>query len=130
MIVGCGIDTEERLRFKKFISKDKISGFIELVFSPAEIKNYFSVDQELCIPIAFCCKEAIFKALGDSWTTSSIDWKDIQILFNDNPSEKNYRLTLQGYADTILSKLGNPNIISDYTYNDEFVTFEIILKHE
>lgn len=130
MISGCGIDTEERYRFEKHIREINSSDFISTVFSAAEIENFTQNDSFLAVPLAFCCKEAIFKALGNSWTTSSIDWKDIEIFFLENPSKKNYKIHLRGTAEEMLKEKGNPRIISDYEFNKDFVSFEIILFNE
>jgi phosphopantetheine--protein transferase-like protein len=130
MIAGCGIDTEERARFEKHISKFEDSEFISMVFSSEEKINFLENDIYICVPLAFSCKEAIFKALGNSWTTSAITWHDIQISFGVNNENKNFLISLKGEAARMIKELGNPSVIGDYFINDEFVTFEIILKHE
>ena len=130
MIVGCGIDTEEKSRFSKHLSNFEKSEFISMVFTEGEKENFLDFDPELCVPIAFSFKEAMFKALGNTWTTSAIDWKDMEIKFLSSPQEKNYELSFSGVASEMLESLGNPNIISSFDFNDKYSTFDIILKHE
>ena len=98
MVVGCGIDTEEKSRFSKHISDFKSSEFISMVFTESEKENFLVYGPELCVPIAFSFKEAMFKALGNSWTTSALDWKDMEIKFQSNPEDKNYELFFSGVA--------------------------------
>lgn len=130
MITGCGIDTEERYRFNKHIDNINDSDFISTVFSETEIESFKHFNPSLCTPIAFCCKEAIFKALGNSWTTSALSWKDIEIIFEDIPEKKKYKINLTGEAKSMLKEKNNSRIISDYDYNDDYITFEIILINE
>ncbi|MBS4012786.1 MAG: 4'-phosphopantetheinyl transferase superfamily protein [Bacteroidetes bacterium] len=130
MVVGCGIDTEERLRFSKHLSDFEQSEFISMIFTELEKDCFKTFDVELCVPIAFCFKEAMFKALGNSWTTSGIDWKDLEIIFKKNPTEKEFEIKISGKAAEMLADIGNPQVISNYEFNDETAIFEIILNNE
>ncbi len=130
MVVGCGIDTEERVRFHKHLSDFEHSEFISMVFTESEKKCFQLFGVDVCVPIAFCFKEAMFKAIGNSWTTSSIDWKDLEIIFKNHPAENEFELKISGNASEMLASIGNPQIISNYEYNDETAIFEIILKNE
>ncbi len=129
MVVGCGIDTEEKYRFTKHIKSFKKSDFLKLVFSQKELDNFYKYGLSLCVPIAFCCKEAVFKALGDSWTTSPMTWKDISITFNSEPLNKEYHISLHNQAKETYELLGSPKILSDYSCYEDHVTFEIILHN-
>jgi len=128
MIVGCGIDTEELSRFDKHLADVENSGFVKLVFTEREIENYKSNFGQF-IPLGFCCKEAVFKAVGDSWTTSPVHWQDIELLFK-SVSQSTYEIKISGHAKKILERLGNPTIVSEFNMSPESVTFHVILINE
>jgi hypothetical protein len=71
----------------------------------------------------------MFKALGESWTTSPMNWKDIEIIFGNVPEKKIFSVHLSGFAKQIYESLGEPEIYTDYQLHDEFVIFEVILLH-
>ncbi len=129
MLAGCGIDIEEFSRFQKHLQDFSNSSFVKLVLSLVEMENFQKFDPSICFPIAFSCKEAFFKAFGDSWFTSSIDWKDIQIIFHDFPKEKKYEIHLSGHAEKMYQSIKSPEIISDFDIFPEYVIFEVILRH-
>ena len=61
-LIGCGVDGETIARFSPFLTEDHPFPF---VFSPEEIAHARSLDDPatgLCA--AFCCKEAVLKAIG------------------------------------------------------------------
>jgi len=128
MIVGCGIDIEERERFTKHLVGIHNSEFIKFVYTPDEISNYKS-NYQFFIPISFCCKEAFFKAIGNSWTTSPVCWHDIELLFNHSQDSK-YEIKLSGFANQIYKDLNCPRILSEYHIDNEKASFEVILIHE
>lgn len=130
MINGCGIDTEEFIRFNKHLKNFKGSHFARFVLSDAEIDNFLKYSPEQCFPIAFCCKEAFFKALGSGWMNSPIDWKDIEIFFTDAPEHKTFRIELGGHALLLSKQLKISEIRSNYEIFDDHVTFEVILHNE
>ncbi len=128
MIVGCGIDTEEISRFDKYLADIENSGLIKLVFTDREIENY-RFNYHKCIPLSFCCKEAFFKAIENSWTTSSVHWRDIELLFSRG-SFSGYEIKISGHTKKIMNDLNNPKIISELDISNENVTFYVILKNE
>ena len=61
-LLGCGVDLESAERFSKWAAGIDTPAF---VFTPAEIAHAASLpDPALGLAVAFCCKEAVFKALG------------------------------------------------------------------
>ncbi len=130
MINGCGIDTEEFFRFNKHLKNFKDSPFIRLVLSDSEIENFQKYTYQICFPVAFCCKEAYFKAIGSSWMNSPIDWKDIEILFSDFPKHKKFRIELSGHARLLSQQLKISETQFNYEIFDDYVTFEVILHNE
>ena len=127
-IVGCGIDIEELDRFKKHIpTHPDVSDFINLVYSDAEIAANRAIQPHLTFPLAFCCKEAFFKALGVSWINSPISWKDIGIIFKGSSDLRQYEVRLSGYALELFNRMNCRKFETKLDYNDVFVTFEVIL---
>jgi phosphopantetheine--protein transferase-like protein len=127
MISGCGIDIEELNRFTKHLKCFSHSSFVNLVLTEKEKSNFNTHGVSLCFPLAFSCKEAMFKALGDSWATSPMNWKDIEIIFTDTPHEKAFSIHLTGFAQKIFNSMEQPEIHADYQIYDKFVFFEVIL---
>ncbi len=128
MIVGCGIDTEEISRFDKYIADIEVSGFVKFVFTDREIENYRSNYRQY-MPLGFCCKEAVFKAIENSWTTSDVHWQDIELLINPG-SFSDYEIKIGGHTKKIFDDLGQPDIISGFDISDEKATFYVILASE
>ncbi len=128
MIVGCGIDTEEVNRFDKHLADIEKSGFVKLVFTKREIEN-FGRNYRTFIPVGFCCKEAVFKAIGDSWTTSPVHWQDIELLFSSG-SLDNYEIKISGHTKKIFNDLNNPEIVPEFDITTDNVTFHVILINE
>lgn len=129
MVVACGIDIEELNRFDKHLAHFPQSLFVSHVLSEAEILNYLQFNPAHCLPLAFCCKEAVFKALGNTWTTSPIDWKDIELLFHDFPEVKDFEIRLSEYARGMMTSLGANQMISSYNIHSDHLVFEVILTH-
>jgi len=127
MVAGCGIDTEEVVRFEKHLAAPLQSTFIKTILSEKEFDNYISYGLNICLPLAFSCKEAMFKALGESWTTSPMEWKDIELIFNEHPSEKKYHISLKNHAQKLFNNIKATKILSDYCMEDSYITFKIIL---
>jgi phosphopantetheine--protein transferase-like protein len=127
-VLGCGIDIEELIRFKKHIpSKTGIPGFLQLVYSDAEINCNLNILPHLTFPIGFSCKEACFKAFGVSWTNSRISWKDIEIIFSNEHDLQEYSIRLSGYALELFDEKKCSKIESYLEYTDEYVIFQVIL---
>jgi phosphopantetheine--protein transferase-like protein len=126
-VIGCGIDIEELSRFNnKLPDKTGESRFAHLVYTPDEIKYNYRIRPELTFPLAFCCKEAVFKSFGVSWINSKISWKDIELLFkNDNLED--YTIKLHGYAEELFHKLNCNSIKSYFEYDDVYAMFRVML---
>ena len=127
-ILGCGIDIEELIRFKKYIpAQTDIPGFSNLVYTDVEINRNLNILPHLSFPIGFSCKEAFFKALGVSWTNSMISWKDIEILFSNKNDIGEYSIRLNGYALELFHEKKCRKIESCLEYTHDYVIFQIIL---
>jgi len=130
MICGCGIDVEELVRFRGHTKSFPDGSFVQIVLSQEEIQNFSIYDSPLCLPLAFSCKEAMFKALGMSWTTGQIDWKDIRLFFDAHPDLKQFHISFSGYAKQLYEQMGKPEIESTYEIHDDHIVFEIVLNNE
>jgi phosphopantetheine--protein transferase-like protein len=127
-IFGCGIDLEELSRFKKNIpTRTYISGFAELVYTPAEIECNLEIHPQFTFPLCFSCKEAFFKAFGISWTNSKISWKDIELLFLNKNNLLEYSIRLNGYAEELFRENNCCRIESHFDYTNNYVIFQVIL---
>jgi phosphopantetheine--protein transferase-like protein len=128
MIAGCGIDIEELARFARHIpGKEQIPGFCHLIFSEDEIECNRHMLPYLTFPLAFSCKEAMFKALGKSWTNSSISWKEIEIFFQDDKNLEEYTIRLKGHALELFNEMNCREIESSFICNNDYVIFQVIL---
>ena len=99
-LLCCGIDIEDKKRFVKYNNNFPLKNEI---FTGREIINYTKSGNSNMFPISFCCKEAFFKALGQSWTNSDILWKDIELFFFNNL--ENYKIKISGKSQTKLKQL-------------------------
>jgi phosphopantetheine--protein transferase-like protein len=128
VVISCGIDIEELSRFSsKLPSKEAVPAFSEIVFTRKEIEHNLDSDPHIRFPLCFCCKEAFFKALGGSWTTSDITWKDIELLFNDKKNINDFNVRLNGFAQKKFELMNCGSFDCEIEYNDEFVVFHVIL---
>ena len=123
-VFGCGIDIEELIRFDKFLANDDYS-LIEDICTKREFDNLCK-DKRTRFALSFSCKEAFFKALGVSWTNSSISWRDIELLFA-GPDFNDYHVQLSGHARDMLLKNNARIGEMSFDYNDEFVMFQVVL---
>jgi phosphopantetheine--protein transferase-like protein len=127
-IVGCGIDIEDLARLKKHIPlNSEPTQFVRMIFTPAEIENHIKTAPAICFPAGFSCKEAIFKAFGQSWTNSPIGWKDIEIIFSDKDNLNDYRVILNNYALQLFVEKKIKKIESCFEVTDHYLVFEAIL---
>jgi phosphopantetheine--protein transferase-like protein len=127
-VAGCGIDIEERSRFRRRLpSPEAIPGFSDMVYTREEIATNLLSDPDLRFPLCFSCKEAFFKALGVSWMNSKISWKDIELLFTDEYDNYKYNVRLSGYAKEMYEKMKCRRFESHLEFNDEFVVFQVVL---
>lgn len=123
-VFGCGIDVEELSRFDKYITNNDYS-LMEDICTERELTNVEG-GKRVRFALSFSCKEAFFKALGSSWTNSSISWKDIELLFN-GPEFDSYNVHLHGYAKELLAR--NKAAIGEmsFDFSEEFVLFQVVL---
>jgi phosphopantetheine--protein transferase-like protein len=127
-VLGCGIDVEELIRFRtKIPEPDVTPGFAKIVYTPDEISQNLHIRPESTFPLCFSCKEAFFKALGVSWTNSSISWQDIELLFRDKNNLHDYAIHVKGTARKMLDQLNCIRVDSDFELTDEWVVFQIVL---
>lgn len=75
-LIACGIDSEHIIRFSKYgYEEGRPSPFI---YSQKEIDYYMSSDDPITgLCVAFCCKEAVYKALKQAYNfdTCQIYWE-------------------------------------------------------
>jgi phosphopantetheine--protein transferase-like protein len=128
MIFGVGIDIEEHHRFLKYLNSQNSSRKLLSVYSDKEIENYKPYNNHLCFAISFSCKESFFKAFGQTWANSPLQWDDIEIVFNDIPENKNAEVLLSGYAQELIQKHKiDSEIKFDYDISDTSIVFKTIL---
>lgn len=83
---GCGVDSERVDRFANLVGRDDP---FELVFSAREVSHIRTLsDPAEGFCIAFCCKEAMCKALERPF-----DFRDCELLSDRASSEQNLRLS-------------------------------------
>jgi holo-[acyl-carrier protein] synthase len=82
MIYGIGNDIIEVARIKKALERG--SGFLNKVFSPAEIELCETkANKYQSFAARFAGKEAFMKAIGTGWA-EGISWKEIEILSEES----------------------------------------------
>ena len=81
-----GVDIESISRFEnKSLEKDK--HFLERIYTKAEIDYCFKSKQSAKhLAARFCAKEAIYKAMSNLIKDGTIEFKNIEILNNENGS--------------------------------------------
>jgi len=123
-VIGCGIDIEELSRFDKYIDDTDVS-FLRNFCTERELHSLVG-DKRVRYALCFSCKEAFFKAFGVSWTNSDISWKDIELLFS-GPDFYQYKVNVHAYAKEFLRK--NNAVIGEtfLDYNEELVTFQVVI---
>ena len=126
-LLGCGIDDEEFNRFSRHLDlQHGVSGFLEMVFTREEISRNMAVLPHLTFPLAFSCKEAVFKAFGRSWTNSPLAWKDIEVIFNDQDDLTDHEVRLGGAAAQMFRAMGGDDIESSFEIGQDYVVFEVL----
>jgi phosphopantetheinyl transferase (holo-ACP synthase) len=61
-LIGCGVDGETVARFSRYADQDDP---LPMVFSRKEVEHIRTLpDKALAFCSSFCCKEAVFKAMG------------------------------------------------------------------
>ncbi len=126
-VIGCGIDVEELSRFDRHTGGND-DALLSDICTEREISNICG-DERVCAALRFSCKEAFFKALGRSWTNSSIGWKEIELLFI-GPGLENFRVEVHGYAGELLSEKNARIGETSFDFNDEVVIFTVILLQD
>ena len=129
MIIGVGIDIENHNRFIKHHQSGEISTFLKSIFSENELKNYAIYKTHICYALSFSCKESFYKAFSFSKNNIDIDWRDIELIFNNYPENKDALVQFSGLAAELIDKY---NIISppdfNYTISESTVIFESVLS--
>lgn len=122
MIFGVGIDIENHHRFKKYLQAGFNQNQISLFFTPKELSNYNKANNHFCLALSFSCKEAFFKAFGNS----EVDLSNIELLFNNPKSNSEALVHFSGMAKSIIE---NYNLTSDFNYTiiGDSVIFEALL---
>lgn len=127
MIYGVGVDIENHNRFKKYLNDQNQLEIALPIYSKKELSNYSQYKSHLCFAISFCCKEAFFKAFGDSWDEECM-WNDIELIFHDAPEKKNIDVLFSGRAKRLIEQ---NNICEesafDYLINENSIIFHSLL---
>ncbi len=123
-IISSGIDVEDIARFRKHILQEKQSLLLNDLFTHIELE-YFSGDFNYFIPLGFVFKEAMFKAIGESWNTYPIEWKEIAFL----PSWRQHqnRLMISGKVEELFYKNRLHAAYVNCFIHDEAAVCEILL---
>lgn len=129
MVLGCGIDIEEHKRFLKFFKSTEPVHFFLSIYTQDEIKNYSIFDTPLCYAVSFSCKEAFYKAFSSAFHNVQIDWREVELIFHDEPVKGMAELNFSGTA-LELSLKNNLIIPPDFNYSisDSLVIFETVLE--
>lgn len=128
MIFGVGIDIENHSRFLKYHRPDHKNSFLDSIFTKAEQLNYKQFNNHLCYAISFSCKEAFFKAFGESWKNGKMKWSNIELIFKSQPKDKNVEIRFNGYAQSLILKHNlNLPCLHNYSIEDSEIVFEAIL---
>lgn len=127
MIYGVGVDIENHNRFKKYLNDQNQLKHALPIYSEKELYNYSQFNSHLCFALSFCCKEAFFKAFGDSWDEECM-WDDIELLFQDVPERKKVEVIFSGRAKKLI-ELNNINeaYTFDYIISDDHIVFHSLL---
>ena len=121
-MLSCGIDLIEFQRFEKYLQqRDPVDPFLKMVFTQEEISRNFALNQHICFPAGFTCKEAVFKAFGQSWTNSPIDWKEIELLFH--PGRQSYSVHFSGYASQLYGRMAINDMACSFESTPDYVLF-------
>lgn len=127
-IAGCGIDIEELARFSRHLPvNESIPDLWHMISTEEEISINRQFSPHVSFPLSFSCKEAMFKALGRSWTNSNISWKEIELIFQDHQLGGDFLIRLSGHALARYRALNCTRIESAFSFTDDYVIFQIIL---
>jgi holo-[acyl-carrier protein] synthase len=123
MIKGMGIDIIEIGRIAKMVDSD--TGFIEKVFSPAEIaycetKHYKAQHYAA----RFTAKEAFFKALGTGWR-DGMTWQEIGVESDDLGKP---RIEVTGKTLEKFTQKGMASIHLSLTHTHEYAAAVVVIE--
>lgn len=123
-IISLGIDVEDISRFRKHILQERQSLLLNDLFTADELHCY-SRDFNHFIPLGFVFKEAMFKAIGESWNTNTVDWKEIVFI----PPWENFQgsLKVSGKVDEIFNEKFIHAIYGHCFTKDEAAICEVLL---
>ncbi len=122
--VACGIDVEDLARFDAVIERVG-DGLLQDICTEREMAG-LRPDRRLHMALAFSCKEAVFKALGASWTNSPISWREIELLFT-GPGFDRHEIVLSGYAEALFRECGGSRLDLALEYGSDHVVAQVVL---
>lgn len=129
MVFGVGIDIENHSRFIKYQFYSESDNPMLSVFTAKEIANYKKIGSHLCYALSFSCKEAFFKAFGQSWNDSEILLHDIELFFDDRPEMNKTKVVLSGETERLRKKFSIKEPFAYlYQIGDENIIFEVVLE--
>jgi phosphopantetheine--protein transferase-like protein len=125
-VTGIGTDIEDIQRFAKHLGpRSEPDELIREIFTEGEIHiNTLSPDPAFSYTAGYCCKEAVFKAIGRSWMNASIGWKDIELLFSDSGE---FTIHTSPKVSTLLEKPGKLMISGELIPCDGFIVFNALI---
>jgi len=129
VVLGCGIDIEEHKRFLKFFKSTEPAHYFLSIFTQGEINNYSIFNTPLCYAVSFSCKEAFYKAFSSAFDNVRIDWREVELMFHDEPGMGRAEVHFNG-AVLELSLKNNLILPPDFSYSisDSLVIFETVLE--
>jgi len=124
MIVSIGIDITEVYRMRETIARTP--RFVERVFTAAEREYCESKGAAAAQSYAarFAAKEAFLKALKTGWR-GKITWLDMEVL-RDPDGVPTLKIT--GEADTILERMGSPQVHLSMSHTAEHAIAQVVLE--
>jgi phosphopantetheinyl transferase (holo-ACP synthase) len=95
-LIGCGVDSETIARFSSY---GDLSDPLPMVFSRKEVAYFQTLpDKSLGFCSAFCCKEAVFKALG-----SPFNFTECELFFTPGRQLQRPVLTFIPQSPTVVT---------------------------
>jgi holo-[acyl-carrier protein] synthase len=123
VIIGLGIDVLEVARMERDLQEK--DGVVKNIFTPPEIaycqsKRYPAQH----FAVRFCCKEALFKALGTGHR-ETMSFKNIEIL-NDDLGKP--QVTLSGRVKEVADELGVKHLHVSMTHTREYAAAVVVVE--
>lgn len=120
MKIRCGIDTVEISRMASHTS-NITDAFLARVFTQAELEHCFKLSSENrraeSLAARFAAKEAAAKALGTGVCTRGIDFKDFEVVIDENGAPS---LVIAGCAGDVAAQMGVTSVAVSLTHEHDY----------